>query len=348
MGPHSHDNMPYDDDSVAAALSGVESLSLNAAEGDEYAMAGHNDYYNQMPGNGNGYMDRNLPLQQQQGGYAPHPHQGQHQHQQQQMQNYVYNAAMGRGPAGKKDMHQTKLCTRPKTKNYTVGFDFYAAQAALYASQYGPSMMMPPEQYFSKLAQAALAYGPPPPNMRGGYPPSPYGQPWDANGDRSAAAAASYGAYLARDYLYKQHLLYGGAGSGGGGGGGSGNPNGGNERRSGGGGGGSNGGYSQGGSSKRSGYGHGAGSNMSQSSPSSPQNGSNGSGGGSNSPRSNILEEFRSNKSKKYELLDIVGYIVEFSGDQHGSRFIQQKLETASNEDKQLVCTPPVINSTSF
>ena len=34
---------------------------------------------------------------------------------------------------------------------------------------------------------------------------------------------------------------------------------------------------------------------------------------------------------------DIFGYIVEFSGDQHGSRFIQQKLETASTEEKQIV-----------
>ncbi|TPX33859.1 hypothetical protein SmJEL517_g03374 [Synchytrium microbalum] len=53
--------------------------------------------------------------------------------------------------------------------------------------------------------------------------------------------------------------------------------------------------------------------------------------------RSPLLEEFRNNKNKKYELRDIVGSIVEFSGDQHGSRFIQQKLETASSEDKQMV-----------
>ncbi|KAJ3126390.1 mRNA binding protein puf3 [Nowakowskiella sp. JEL0407] len=53
--------------------------------------------------------------------------------------------------------------------------------------------------------------------------------------------------------------------------------------------------------------------------------------------RSQLLEEFRNNKNKKYELLDIVGSIVEFSGDQHGSRFIQQKLETANPDDKQLV-----------
>ncbi|KAG0170012.1 mRNA binding protein puf3 [Apophysomyces sp. BC1034] len=53
--------------------------------------------------------------------------------------------------------------------------------------------------------------------------------------------------------------------------------------------------------------------------------------------RSPLLEEFRSNKSKKYELKDIVDHVVEFSGDQHGSRFIQQKLETANSEDKQTV-----------
>lgn len=34
---------------------------------------------------------------------------------------------------------------------------------------------------------------------------------------------------------------------------------------------------------------------------------------------------------------DIFGYVVEFSGDQHGSRFIQQKLETATSEEKQVV-----------
>jgi pumilio RNA-binding family len=34
---------------------------------------------------------------------------------------------------------------------------------------------------------------------------------------------------------------------------------------------------------------------------------------------------------------DIFGFIVEFSGDQHGSRFIQQKLETATIEDKEMV-----------
>ncbi|ORX55084.1 ARM repeat-containing protein [Hesseltinella vesiculosa] len=53
--------------------------------------------------------------------------------------------------------------------------------------------------------------------------------------------------------------------------------------------------------------------------------------------RSPLLEEFRNSKNKKYELKDIANHIVEFSGDQHGSRFIQQKLETANSEEKQMV-----------
>ncbi|KAJ2503833.1 hypothetical protein IWW47_002813, partial [Coemansia sp. RSA 2052] len=54
-------------------------------------------------------------------------------------------------------------------------------------------------------------------------------------------------------------------------------------------------------------------------------------------PRSEVLEEFRNNKTRKYELKDISEYMVEFSCDQHGSRFIQQKLETAAPEEKELV-----------
>ncbi|KKA18711.1 MRNA binding protein Pumilio 2 [Rasamsonia emersonii CBS 393.64] len=55
--------------------------------------------------------------------------------------------------------------------------------------------------------------------------------------------------------------------------------------------------------------------------------------------RSPLLEEFRSNTkgNKKYELKDIYNHIVEFSGDQHGSRFIQQKLETANSDEKEQV-----------
>ncbi|OXV05412.1 hypothetical protein Egran_06820 [Elaphomyces granulatus] len=55
--------------------------------------------------------------------------------------------------------------------------------------------------------------------------------------------------------------------------------------------------------------------------------------------RSPLLEEFRSNNkgNKRYELKDIYNHIVEFSGDQHGSRFIQQKLETANSDEKEQV-----------
>ena len=42
---------------------------------------------------------------------------------------------------------------------------------------------------------------------------------------------------------------------------------------------------------------------------------------------------------------DIFGYIVEFSGDQHGSRFIQQKLETATSDEKQIVFDEIVPNA---
>lgn len=50
-----------------------------------------------------------------------------------------------------------------------------------------------------------------------------------------------------------------------------------------------------------------------------------------------LLEEFKSNKSRTYELCEIAGHVVEFSADQYGSRFIQQKLETASTEEKDMV-----------
>jgi hypothetical protein len=76
--------------------------------------------------------------------------------------------------------------------------------------------------------------------------------------------------------------------------------------------------------------------------------------------RSPLLDEFRANKARKWDLKvshrsdyyrycyyyrlltnnygqDIFGYIAEFSGDQHGSRFIQQKLENTTSEERQIV-----------
>ncbi|KAE8660381.1 Pumilio-like protein 3 [Hibiscus syriacus] len=52
---------------------------------------------------------------------------------------------------------------------------------------------------------------------------------------------------------------------------------------------------------------------------------------------SSLLEEFKSNKTKCFELSEIAGHVVEFSVDQYGSRFIQQKLETATTEEKTMV-----------
>ncbi|KIO26249.1 hypothetical protein M407DRAFT_235490 [Tulasnella calospora MUT 4182] len=74
--------------------------------------------------------------------------------------------------------------------------------------------------------------------------------------------------------------------------------------------------------------------------------------------RSALLEEFRANKTRKWELRvssghftgftglskltplssqDIFGFVVEFSGDQHGSRFIQQKLEVATIDERNKI-----------
>lgn len=53
--------------------------------------------------------------------------------------------------------------------------------------------------------------------------------------------------------------------------------------------------------------------------------------------RSRLLEEFRANRFPHLQLRDLTNHIVEFAQDQHGSRFIQQKLERASISEKQLV-----------
>ncbi|KAL8102934.1 pumilio homolog 2-like [Apium graveolens] len=52
---------------------------------------------------------------------------------------------------------------------------------------------------------------------------------------------------------------------------------------------------------------------------------------------SSLLDEFKNNKARCFELSEIAGHVVEFSADQYGSRFIQQKLETATTEEKNMV-----------
>ncbi|GAB2250573.1 hypothetical protein Droror1_Dr00016823 [Drosera rotundifolia] len=50
-----------------------------------------------------------------------------------------------------------------------------------------------------------------------------------------------------------------------------------------------------------------------------------------------LLEEFKSNNMMSLELPNIVGHVLDFSTDQCGSRFIQQKLETATDEERIMI-----------
>ncbi|KAK7473884.1 hypothetical protein BaRGS_00034873 [Batillaria attramentaria] len=53
--------------------------------------------------------------------------------------------------------------------------------------------------------------------------------------------------------------------------------------------------------------------------------------------RSRLLEDFRNNRIPNLQLKDLYNHVVEFSQDQHGSRFIQQKLERATHQEKAMV-----------
>ncbi|XP_010543546.1 PREDICTED: pumilio homolog 4 [Tarenaya hassleriana] len=50
-----------------------------------------------------------------------------------------------------------------------------------------------------------------------------------------------------------------------------------------------------------------------------------------------LLDEFKNNKTRSLELSNLGGHVIEFSMDQYGSRFIQQKLETATVEEKNSI-----------
>mmetsp|Transcript_30452 Transcript_30452/g.43652 ORF Transcript_30452/g.43652 Transcript_30452/m.43652 type:complete len:1107 (-) Transcript_30452:656-3976(-) len=65
----------------------------------------------------------------------------------------------------------------------------------------------------------------------------------------------------------------------------------------------------------------------------------NNSNNGVNPVRDPLVEEFRSTygKSRQWGLRDLLGHVVAFCQDQHGSRFIQQRLEVCSDVDKQLI-----------
>lgn len=67
--------------------------------------------------------------------------------------------------------------------------------------------------------------------------------------------------------------------------------------------------------------------------------GNNNNNNGANPVRDPLVEEFRSTfgKTRQWSLSDLTNHIVAFCQDQHGSRFIQQKLEVSTDEEKQLV-----------
>jgi len=70
--------------------------------------------------------------------------------------------------------------------------------------------------------------------------------------------------------------------------------------------------------------------------------------GDNGSVKSRLLEDFRNNRHPNLQLRDLTNHVVEFSQDQHGSRFIQQKLERASLSDKQIVFAEILTSSYSL
>lgn len=55
--------------------------------------------------------------------------------------------------------------------------------------------------------------------------------------------------------------------------------------------------------------------------------------------RDSVVEEFRNTygKSRQWDIRDLIGHVVAFCQDQHGSRFIQQRLEVSQDNEKQIV-----------
>ena len=61
--------------------------------------------------------------------------------------------------------------------------------------------------------------------------------------------------------------------------------------------------------------------------------------------RSKLLDDFRNSRMPNLQLRDVVGHFTEFSMDQHGSRFIQQKLERATIPEKDTVFKEIITNA---
>jgi len=69
-----------------------------------------------------------------------------------------------------------------------------------------------------------------------------------------------------------------------------------------------------------------------------------------NPMRDPLVDDFRATygKSKQWQLADLVGHVVAFCQDQHGSRFIQQRLEVCDDSDKQIVFDEIVVAASSL
>jgi hypothetical protein len=83
----------------------------------------------------------------------------------------------------------------------------------------------------------------------------------------------------------------------------------------------------------------------------------NGRGGGGHNQSSGtsivrdpVVEEFRSTygKSRQWEIRDLAGHVVAFCMDQHGSRFIQQRLEVATESEKQIIFDEVLVTAESL
>ena len=69
-----------------------------------------------------------------------------------------------------------------------------------------------------------------------------------------------------------------------------------------------------------------------------------------NPMRDPLVDDFRATygKSKQWQLADLVGHVVAFCQDQHGSRFIQQRLEVCNDSDKQIIFDEIVVAAPSL
>uniref|UniRef100_A0A7E4VDY2 PUM-HD domain-containing protein n=1 Tax=Panagrellus redivivus TaxID=6233 RepID=A0A7E4VDY2_PANRE len=61
--------------------------------------------------------------------------------------------------------------------------------------------------------------------------------------------------------------------------------------------------------------------------------------------RSQQLDDFRNSRLPHLQLSDLGKNVVEFAKDQHGSRFIQQKLERTNNKEKQLIFEEVILHA---